>query len=149
MIHLSKDLKYRVSSNCFSVNDMVHAPWFVLPPAQEWYYKTKNMDYKPLPPVHPDCIGTEVQRQMELIYPQQNLTVILPRQLDGSPGQAVFRAAHRRKSAVIFWHVDNDFMGVTEAPHQIPVSPAAGTHRLTLVDDQGNTVTEVFTVEGF
>ena len=146
MIHLSKDHKYRVNSDCVSVNDMVHVPWFVLPPAQEWYYKTKNMDYKPLPPIHPDCIGSEGQRQMELIYPQQNITVVLPRQLDGSPGQAVFRAAHRRKGAVIFWHVDDQFVGNTEAPHQIPVAPIKGTHRLTLVDDAGNTITETFTV---
>jgi len=147
MLHLDKNLKYRVNSDCASVNDMVHVPWFVLPPAQEWYYKTKNMDYKPLPPIHPDCMGSEGQRQMELIYPQQNLTVVLPRQLDGSPGQAVFRAAHRRKGAVIFWHVDDQFIGATEAPHQIPVSPAAGSHHLTLVDDNGNTITEKFSVD--
>jgi len=147
MIHLSKDLKYRVNSDCASVIDMVHTPWFVLPPAQEWYYKTKNMDFKPLPPIHPDCIGSEGQRQMELIYPQQSLTVVLPRQLDGSQGQVVFRAAHRRKDAVIFWHVDQQFIGATEAPHQIPTAPVAGTHRLTLVDDAGNTITETFIVE--
>ena len=147
MIHLSKDLKYRVNSECATVSDMVHMPWFVLPPAQEWYYKTRNINYKSLPPIHPDCIGTEGQRQMELIYPQQNLTVMLPRQLDGSAGQIVFRAAHRRKGAVIFWHIDNQFIGATEAPHQIPSAPAAGKHRLTLVDDVGNTITETFTVE--
>jgi penicillin-binding protein 1C len=59
----------------------------------------------------------------------------------------VFRAAHRRKGAVIFWHIDNEFIGSTEAPHQIPAAPVAGRHRLTLVDDAGNTVTETFTVE--
>ncbi|MDR1154491.1 MAG: penicillin-binding protein 1C [Bacteroidales bacterium] len=147
MIHLSRDLKYRVNSECSRIDDMVHLPWFVLPPAQEWYYKMKNADYKPLPPIHPDCISSEGQRQMELIYPQQSLTVVLPRQLDGSPGQVVFRAAHRRKGAVIFWHVDNRFIGSTESPHQMPAAPAAGTHRLTLADDAGNTVTETFTVE--
>ena len=147
MIHLDKNLKYRVNSECASVSEMVHVPWFVLPPAQEWYYKTKNMDYKPLPPIHPDCMGSEGQRQMELIYPQHKLTVVLPRQLDGSPGQVVFRAAHRRKGSVIFWHVDDQFIGVTEVPHQIATAPAAGTHRLTLVDDTGNTITETFTVE--
>jgi len=148
MIHLSTNQKYRVNSECASVNDMVHVPWFVLPPVQEWYYKMKNMDYKPLPPIHPDCISSESQRQMELIYPQHNLTVVLPRQLDGSPGQAIFRAAHRRKGAVIFWHVDNQFIGSTEAPHQMPIAPATGTHRLMLVDDTGNSITEIFTVEG-
>jgi penicillin-binding protein 1C len=147
MIHLSKDLKYRVNSDCASISDMVHVPWFVLPPAQEWYYKTKNLDYKPLPLIHPNCMGTENQRQIELIYPQQNFTVVLPRQLDGSPGQVVFSAAHRRKGAVIFWHIDQQFIGATQAPHQIAAAPAAGTHRLILVDDAGNTITETFTVE--
>ena len=147
MIHLSNDLKYRVNSDCASVNEMVHTPWFILPPAQEWYYKTKNIDYKPLPPIHPDCMSSEAQQQMELIYPQQSISIVLPRQLDGSPGQVVFRAAHRRKSAVIFWHVDRQFIGSSQAPHQMPAAPAAGTHRLTLVDDAGNTISEIFTVE--
>ena len=93
-------------------------------------------------------MSSEVQQQMELIYPQQNITVVLPRQLDGSPGQVVFRAAHRRKGAVIFWHVNQQFVGATEAPHQIPMTLAAGRYRLSLVDDAGNTISETFSVEG-
>ena len=147
LVHLDRDLRYRVNSECYSVNEMVHMPWFVLPPAQEWYYKTKNMDYKPLPPIHPDCMGSEGERQMDLIYPQQNIAVVLPRQLDGTEGQVVFRAAHRRNGAVIFWHVDNEFAGSTISPHQIPVSPKTGEHKLTLVDDKGNKITGYFTVE--
>jgi len=126
---------------------MVSKPWFVLPPAQEWFYKSKNLDYSPLPPIHPNCMSSEGQRQMELIYPQESLTVVLPRQLDGSPGQVVFRAAHRRRGAIIFWHIGNDFIGVTETPHLMPAMPAPGIHRLTLVDDAGNKITETFTVE--
>jgi penicillin-binding protein 1C len=147
VIHLSDDRKYRVNSECASVNNMVHVPWFVLPPAQEWYYKSRNMDYKPLPPIHPDCIVSEGQRQMELIYPQQNISVVLPRQLDGFQGKIVFRAAHRRSSAVIFWHIDNQFIGSTQPPHQLPVAPDVGKHRLTLVDNEGNTIAGYFTVE--
>ncbi|MDR2040026.1 MAG: penicillin-binding protein 1C [Bacteroidales bacterium] len=147
IIHLDKSRKYRVNSECASVNEMVHVPWFVLPPAQEWFYKSKNIGYKPLPPIHPDCLNTEGEQQMDLIYPQANLTVVLPRQLDGTEGQVVFRAAHRRSSAVIFWHIDHQFAGSTQAPHQIAVAPAPGEHRLTLVDDKGNTITGYFTVD--
>jgi len=113
----------------------------------EWYYKAKNMDYKPLPPIHADCLASETVQQMDIIYPQSGLTIVLPRQLDGSEGQVVFRAAHRRSDAIIFWHVNNEFIGSTRAPHQIPASPPPGNHRLILVDDAGNTVTEGFTVE--
>ena len=146
-IHLSKDLKYRVNSDCVSVDEIISTSWFVLPPAMEWYYKAKNMDYKPLPPIHADCLASETVQQMDIIYPQSGLTIVLPRQLDGSEGQVVFRAAHRRSDAIIFWHVNNEFIGSTRAPHQIPASPPPGNHRLILVDDAGNTVTEGFTVE--
>ncbi|MDR1672957.1 MAG: penicillin-binding protein 1C [Bacteroidales bacterium] len=147
VIHLDRERKYRVTSECADVNEMVHVPWFVLPPAQEWFYKNGNINYKPMPPIHPCCLNTELQQQMELIYPQANLTVVLPRQLDGSKGQAVFRAAHRRREATIFWHIDNHFAGSTRSPHQIAVAPAPGEHTLTLVDDKGNKLTGYFVVD--
>jgi penicillin-binding protein 1C len=147
LIHLDREQKYRVTTECAGTDEMVHVSWFVLPPAQEWFYRSRNTGYKPLPPIHPDCVNTEAQQQMDLIYPQPNLTVVLPRQLDGSEGQAVFHAAHRRSSATIFWHIDNRFVGSTRTPHRIPVSPASGEHVLTLVDDRGNRFTGYFTVD--
>jgi penicillin-binding protein 1C len=147
LIHLDKERKHRVTSECYNVADMVHVPWFVLPPSQEWFYKSRNMDYKPLPPIHPDCLSTEGYQQMELLYPQPNLTVVLPRQLDGSDGKAVFRAAHRRNSATIFWHIDQQFVGSTQSPHRIAVATGKGEHTLTLVDDKGNKLTGYFMVE--
>ncbi|MDR0815702.1 MAG: penicillin-binding protein 1C [Bacteroidales bacterium] len=147
LIHLDKERKHRVTSECYNVSDMVHVPWFVLPPSQEWFYKSRNMDYKPLPPVHPDCLSTEGQQQMDLIYPQPNLIVVLPRQLDGTEGQAVFRAAHRRSSATIFWHIDRQFVGSTQSPHRIAVATGQGEHTLTFVDDKGSKLTGYFIVE--
>jgi penicillin-binding protein 1C len=146
VIHLDKTRKYRVTSECVSVAEMVHIPWFVLPPVQEWFYKSRNAEYKPLPPIHPDCLNTEMQQQMDLIYPQANLTVVLPRQLDGTEGKAVFRAVHRRSSATIFWHIDENFAGSTQTPHQIAVAPPPGEHILILIDDKGNKLTGYFTV---
>ncbi|MDR3094964.1 MAG: penicillin-binding protein 1C [Bacteroidales bacterium] len=147
LIHLNRERTHRVTSECYPVGDMVHVPWFVLPPSQEWFYKSRNMDYKPLPPVHSDCLSSEGHKQMDLIYPQPNLTVVFPRQLDGSEGQAVFRATHRRSSATIFWHIDQTFVGSTQSPHRIAISTGKGQHTLTLVDDKGSKLTSYFIVE--
>ncbi len=46
-IHLSPDKRYRVHSDCEAVADMVEVPWFVLPPVQEYYYRGKNLTYRP------------------------------------------------------------------------------------------------------
>jgi penicillin-binding protein 1C len=148
VIHLDKEHKYRVTGECYSVAEMDRVTWFVLPPAQEWYYKNRNANYKALPPIHPDCPNTERQQQMELIYPPFGLTVVLPRQLDGSEGQVIFSAAHRRAESTIFWHIDRYYAGSTQTPHRLAVAPSPGEHTLTLVDDRGNKITGYFIVEG-
>lgn len=50
LVHLSADGRYRVNSSCESVDRMISRPWFVLPPAQEYYYRNYHIDYIPLPP---------------------------------------------------------------------------------------------------
>jgi penicillin-binding protein 1C len=146
-VHLSKDMLYRVSSDCYPVNEMMHLSWFVLPPSQEWYYKSKNTDYRPLPPIHPNCLHAETRQTMELIYPANNTTIVLPRQLDGSYGKVVFNAAHRNTNAMIFWHIDDKFIGETQRIHRIACMPEAGKHVITLVDEDGNIVQGYFDVE--
>ncbi|MDR1055249.1 MAG: penicillin-binding protein 1C [Prevotellaceae bacterium] len=147
MVHLSNDMKYRVSSDCYPVNEMVHTSWFVLPPAQEWYYKSKNADYRTLPPIHPNCLHTETRKIMDLIYPANNITIVIPRLLDGSEGKVVFQAAHRRADASIFWHIDDEFVGTTQGTHRLACAPLPGKHTLIIVDEDGNVTQTRFSVE--
>ena len=119
---------------------MIHLAWFVLPPVQEWYYQSKNPEYKPLPPLHPDCYSNEYMAEMDLIYPKDNSRIYIPYELDGTKGQVVFEAAHRIPDASIFWHIDQEYIGTTKYLHQIGVCPEQGEHILTLVDESGNMI---------
>lgn len=138
IVHLTIDGKYRLSSECARTSEMLHASWFVLPPVQEWYYQSKNPDYKQLPPVHPDCYLNENIAEMDLIYPKDNSRIYIPYELDGNKGQVVFEAAHRIYDASIYWHIDQEFIGTTQYIHQIGICPEQGEHILTLVDESGN-----------
>lgn len=146
-INLSRDGRYRVNSDCASVSDMKRVPWFVLPPAQEWYYKSRNADYKPLPPVHPGCASYPGEHPLELIYPQRGMTVIIPRRLDSGRSGVVFRAAHRDPSSTVFWHIDDRYVASTTGDHHILADPAPGRHVLTLVDTEGNSLRMPFRAE--
>ncbi|MDR2563071.1 MAG: penicillin-binding protein 1C [Prevotellaceae bacterium] len=145
-IHLDKDEQFRVNSDCYSPSEMHTLPWFVLPPAQEWYYKALNADYHPLPPLDPRCTSDKNQ-PMQLIYPVHGLTIVLTKQIDGQLGQLVFQAAHNRPDAVIFWHIDDEYIGQTRQNHQIANAPSQGSHRITLIDDAGNTLTSTITLK--
>ena len=140
LVHLSKDEKWQVTGNCVPPDEIVNKKWFVLPPSMEYYYKTKNYQYRVLPPFRPDCVQAENTSPMEIIYPKDNAKIYVPLEADGSRGRVIFNAAHRQAGVKIFWHLDNAYIGETKDFHQIALNPAPGKHQLTLVDGNGNTI---------
>lgn len=136
LVHLSADGRFRVNSSCESPERMVTRPWFILPPAQAYYYKNYH-PYPPLPPFKPGCAGDE-ERQIELIYPEHGAILYLPKSLSGERERVVFEAAHARPEAIIYWHLDERYLGETGGKHQIATIVEPGKHLLTLIDDEGN-----------
>ena len=146
MIHLSADHKFRLNSECADVASMAHAKWFVLPPVEEYYYRQRNISYKPLPPYRSDCHGPSDAASMALIYPKPDARIFIPRDFDGKPGSSVFELAHSTAGAEVFWHLDGAFIGSTKGTHRLALSPPEGEHELTIVDESGQTLHEHFTV---
>jgi penicillin-binding protein 1C len=84
-----------------------------------------------------------------MIYPNQNnMKIFVPIELDGTLGKTVFSVAHRKPKTTIYWHLDNEYLGSTETFHQFELRPEAGRHRLTLVDESGNSVGVDFWILG-
>ena len=83
---------------------------------------------------------------MELIYPLNSLRIFVPHELNGQPGKTVFELAHRNADATVYWHVDQQFIATTKGIHQIAFNPTQGKHLLSIVDDNGNTLTRWFEV---
>ena len=146
LIHLSPDGKYRVNDNCMDLQNMRHESWFVLPPVQEWYFRSSNPSYRVLPHLHPDCAAEERLGVMDMIYPRHSARVYVPFELDGSRGELILEAAHRRPSTMIHWHLDENYLGSTRHIHQMGLVPQKGWHTLTLVDENGNTLVHKFEV---
>lgn len=146
VIHLSADRKFRIHSECESLAGAVAESRFVLPPVQEYYFKTKNMSYQPLPPFRQDCENPAALASMDLIYPKAGTRIFVPRELSGETGNTVFEAAHSNSASTIYWHLDGNFVGSTRRFHRISLSPLSGTHVLTLVDESGETLARTFKV---
>lgn len=117
-------------------------PWFALPPAMEHFYGAVHPHYRPLPPT---AHGTD-ELTLDMIYPENGAHLFVPIQLHGAFGQVVLHAAHRDPSAAVNWDLDGQHMGRTVHDHRLAVQPEQGTHRLTLTDQRGNTLTTVFHV---
>jgi penicillin-binding protein 1C len=135
LLHLDQSKTYQVNSSCYPVSAMQQVPWFIIPPAQAWYYKKGNLDYIDVPDFIAGCDNNEPM--MEMIYPQQFTKVFVPVELDKARGRVVFEAAHQNPDAKIYWHIDDEFVGITQNDHHLGFYPAQGTHRLSLIDDKG------------
>ncbi|HLO59329.1 MAG TPA: penicillin-binding protein 1C [Bacteroidales bacterium] len=145
LVHLTNDFQFQVSSNCYPVDSMKHTGWFVLPPVEEWYFKKHHADYKRLPSFKPGC-EMAGQRTMDLIYPRETVKIFIPRGLKGEKGRVVFEAVHTDPDAVIYWHLDDQFIRETKYIHQVELLPAPGKHRLVLVDSKGQELVRKFEV---
>ncbi len=148
-VHLDKNSNLRVHGNCESVSNMQQKSWFVLPPDQAYYYKQHHANYKPLPEWRSDCQHVETAlagSPISLIYPRRNTQIYIPRELAGKRGKTLFKAIHQNTQAQLFWHLDNTFLGTTQTYHEQAIWVNEGKHRLTLVDEKGNSVTQTFQV---
>jgi penicillin-binding protein 1C len=146
IINLDAAGQYRVNDGCASPSSMRQQAWFVLQPTMEFYYKQRNHDYKMLPPLKPGCIDVTISKMMEIIYPQPDMKIYVPVEIDGQKGKTIFSATHKNSNAKIFWSIDDQFVGTTERYHQIALSPAAGRHMLTLTDEKGNSISRGFEI---
>jgi penicillin-binding protein 1C len=53
---------------------------------------------------------------------------------------------HRNPAKKIFWHLDETYLGSTQYIHQLELSAGSGSHTLTAVDEDGNSLRCGFTV---
>jgi len=142
IVYLSEDEQFRVFANEYPSDEMVRKVWFILPPIQEWFYKKRHPEYKTLPPISPLCNDNQTSsKPMEFIYPNTSNPIRLSKQLDGSVGALALELAHRQADAIVYWHLDDTYIGATQFFHQMSVTPTEGKHWITVVDQWGNTLT--------
>lgn len=147
LVHLDASARWQVTSECERTDRMVHKTWFVLPPVEEYYYQRNHADYHPLPPFKPGCADPAgPQREMTIVYPEPNLKIYIPIDLDGTKSKTVFEVIHRNPETAIFWHIDDAYIGRTRVFHQLPLEIEPGEHTLTVVDANGRRAQRKFEV---
>ena len=145
-INLDPSKKYRADLSCYS--NVVDTSWFVLPPSMAYYYKKQHAEYEELPPYDSNCDRGERTDVIALLYPSSHHKVYIPNGLNGDKMTPIFKASHNDPSAILYWHIDNNFISATKDIHEIKIDSKPGIHKLTLIDSAGNTLDRTFEVLG-
>ncbi len=148
IIHLDKTGTRQVTADCVSPAGIRNVPWFVLPPAMEYFYRQKHPGYKVVPPMAKGCIPEKGIPVMEFIYPVPGVRIFIPRDQTGLLTRIISEVAHRNPAKKIFWHLDETYVGTTRYIHQIEIMAETGNHILTVVDEDGNSLKCPFIITG-
>jgi penicillin-binding protein 1C len=148
LIHLDKSRKWQVNTDCVQAGEIRNEPWFILPPAMEYFYRLRHPEYEVLPPFAPGCTPEETIPVMEFIYPSPGIKIFIPRDQTGSLTRVIPEVAHRIRSKKLFWHLDQKYMATTVSVHQIEILIEPGDHILTVTDEDGNTIKCGFSIIG-
>ena len=146
IVHLDRSRSRQVNAGCVSASEMINEPWFILPPAMEYFYRQKHPGYRPLPPFAPGCEPDKSRPVMEFIYPTPGIRIFIPRDHTGELTRVIAEAVHRNPGEKLFWHLDEEYITSTTFIHQTEIFAAPGNHRLTIVDESGNTATCSFVI---
>ncbi len=139
----------RVNALCQPPHTIRQISYFILPPLLEHYYKSKHPSYKALPPMREDCkdnFSNNSKSPMQFIYPKYEAKIYIPVDWKGKESKSIFKATHRDSKAKLYWHLNNDFIGMTETFHELKVAPDTGPHILTIVDENGNSISRKFEI---
>ena len=119
--------------------------YFVLPPAVEYWYTKHALSYHKIPDRIPGHNSTD-DEELAIVFPEQGASIVLPVEIDGTPGSMVMQAADRDTSASIYWDIDGEFLGMTNDIHEMTAQPSVGEHILTITDSHGNRRIRTFTI---
>jgi penicillin-binding protein 1C len=127
----------------------------ILPVAMAYFYQPQHPEYQGLPPYWPGCEQMQDQSntsqhnlRLDLLYPSSDSQIRLPLQLDGKLGHSIFRAVHRDNKALLYWHLDEQYLGQTRMPHQMAIQTTAGQHQLVITAGDGSRLQRQFEVLG-
>lgn len=147
IVNLSTDGRWQVNSTCESVYNIRTESRFTLTPVMEFYYRRAHTDYRPLPPYRDDCQMSHGST-LKIIYPENGASLVVPTGFSGTAEKVVMKATSTRSEAVLYWHIDNNFITETENIHEMTMAPIeTGPHKLTVVDDKGETTSITFIVK--
>jgi len=145
-VFLNKEGTSRVSANCYAVSEMRREVYFVLPPVEEWYYKSQNPGFRNLPPFLSSCDPSGMNQDLGLIYPTPNAAIFIPRNNENLKLGIVCRATHKNYNAAVYWTMDGEFLKTTTNLHEIVINPTPGNHKLNITDQQGERCSVNFSV---
>ena len=129
---------HRVCSLCWEPKDRRPVRQLVFPADVAQYLQERGHVPGRVPPHKLDCPAGNEPYPLKIIYPQQNARLWLPRDFGGAWQKIAMRVAHRERNRILYWYLDDRYLGSSRGRHVKTAELSRGWHTLDVVDEVGN-----------
>lgn len=105
------------------------------PPSVDYHLKRNGIEVASIPPHNPECSLLHTQSKLEVKYPINNSTIYLPIDIKGKLNS--FQAKAVSDDKIIYWFLNNEYLGKTEEEHQMDIITSPGRKELNLISSEG------------
>lgn len=137
IIYTNKAGTEEVCSLCWKEGDIVKKSIEVYPPQVLTFLRGKGNRQNAMIPHKRTCPSIQ-NHIVDIIYPQEDTTILVPRNFDGKYEKVKFKAGSSYLDTKLYWYLDNNFLGETLKNHEIDVELETGKHKLFVTDENGN-----------
>jgi penicillin-binding protein 1C len=130
---VNEEETYQVNASIYDWRKIKQKNYFVLPPNVVGYFKAWNPGFKLAPPWHPDI--SSVTNDLRIIYPNKSKILLFG---TDTQMEIIFKAIHASSNGIIYWHIDNEYVGATSSIHEIKYTLSVGQHTISVLDQYGN-----------
>jgi penicillin-binding protein 1C len=128
----------QVCSLCWQDSDHHSITKLIFPPDVSQYLRKSGQIVESLPPHTSTCPAMAQGNPLQIIYPQEQTALWIPRDFNGSLQKVNLKAAHQQKDCQVYWYLDDIFKGSSKEIHELPLVLNKGWHELEVVDEAGN-----------
>lgn len=144
VIYTNKAGSEEVCSLCWDENDILKKVKIIYPPEILTFLRKKGeVNYEPLQH-RENCTSIGNKKNIEFIYPTDNSLILIPRNFEKKYEKVKVKAATGFRNTVVYWYLDNNFIGKTDKNHELELEFENGEHRLYIIDNFGNSTTVTF-----
>ncbi len=137
-INCTADTLYQANKDCSNQLDLIEVSFFIPSPKETYYLKKGGRGLAPLPPPHPSCPPNSASSDMGFIYPPTDYCKFyIPYKLNEEKSKLIFSATHQQSNQSLFWHLNDQYLGMTETFHEMPFEIGAGQHVMLIKDSNG------------
>ena len=137
-VYVTRDGTRQTCSLCWEPGEYEQIHRLLYPADVTQHLRERGHVVSAIPPHRSDCPAQVDDLPLQILYPQHNARLWLPRDFDGNWQKIAMRAAHQQKSRMLYWYLDHRYLGSSEHRHVKAAEMARGWHTLEVVDEIGN-----------